>query len=236
MHLDCKECGARIPAEDMNLETLVARCRRCDGVFSFAAEVGAADRGTAVPAERRREPVPLPRGIAVDDGPGAVSISRRWFSPKVLGLLLFCAVWDGFLVVWIAAAFASEAPIPMLLFSILHVAVGAAVTYSTLAGLVNRTRIDIDPMSFSIRHGPLPWRGNRTISTLEIDQLYTMEKVHRGKHGPHYSYQLWAKLKGAPDVKLLSGLEDRDQALYIEHVVEDRMRIADRPVEGEVGR
>ena len=124
----------------------------------------------------------------------------------------------------------------MLLFSILHVAVGAAVTYSTLAGLVNRTRIDIDPMSFSIRHGPLPWRGNRTISTLEIDQLYTMEKVHRGKHGPHYSYQLWAKLKGAPDVKLLSGLEDRDQALYIEHVVEDRMRIADRPVEGEVGR
>lgn len=246
MHLDCKECGARIPAEDMNLENLVARCRRCDAVFSFAAEVGAGAEGLAAPVgvdgPRRPVPlslgdVPLPRGITVDDEPGQFTIVRRWFAPKIIGLLFFCALWDGFLIVWYAGVLTTGAPLPMVLFPLLHLAVGAGITYAMLAGFLNRTRIEIDPMSFSIRHGPLPWRGNRTISALDIDQLYVMEKVHHGKHGRTWlTFEVWSKLKGAPDVKLLSGLEDRNQALSIEQVVEDRLRIADRPVEGEVAR
>ena len=157
------------------------------------------------------------------------------FSEQIIGLAFFCVLWDGFLAVWYVAAIASG-EIAMILFPILHLAVGAAITYVVVASFLNRTRIEVAPDGLTIRHGPVPWRGNRTIAPFDLEQLYTKERIHRGKRGTWNTYELWARVRGDPDAKLLSGLEDRDQALFIEGAVEERLRIADRAVEGEVPR
>ena len=51
-------------------------------------------------------------------------------------------------------------PLIAFLLPIAHVAVGVGLTYYTLTRLMNRTRIEVSRDELTIRHGPLPWRGN----------------------------------------------------------------------------
>ncbi len=240
MQIACDSCGATIPAADMNLQTLVARCRRCDSVFSFGGRI----TGGAAPAPRRR--TPLPRGLKVEAGEpplpseptnrtaarsdrGPLVITRRWFSPLHVFMLFFCLFWDGFLVLWYSIAVEGGAPVEMILFPLIHVGVGVGLTYSTLAGFLNRTVIRVADGMLSIRHGPLPWMGNRTIPTSDLRQLYIRRRVYRGKNGTSTKWELRADTTDDVTVKLLAGMASRDQAEYIEWAIEEHLGIEDDP-------
>ncbi len=236
MKLQCKQCGAQIPAVDMNLKNLVARCRACDSVFSFANVIGTA-LGTGPDREVRPQgDVPMPKAITVDDLSGKLSITRRWFSAAAIALVVFCAFWDGFLFFWYFAAFKEGAPLAMKLFPVLHLAVGALLTYLMLASLINRTTIEVDGPEMTIRHAPIPWPGNRTLLCTDIEQLFTREKVHRGKHGIHHTYELWVREKNGGSTKLLSGIQSSEQVLFLEQAIEKHLKIVDRAVAGEMGQ
>jgi hypothetical protein len=61
--------------------------------------------------------------------------------------------------------------------------------------------------------------------------------MHRGKHGStSWTYRVNAMLTDGRKIQLMSGLPESDQALYIEQIIEDHLRIADRPVGGEMRR
>ncbi len=157
-------------------------------------------------------------------------LERSWFSPSLIFMAFFCVVWDSFLVFWYSMALRAGAPWIMVVFPIAHLAVGVGLTYSTLCGFVNRTRIAVEGGRLSIGHGPLPWRGNRVLETQALDQLFCEEKI--GSKGSK-SYVLSALLKGGEKVVLLKSLPEADQALYIEALLEDRLGIVDVPVAGE---
>ena len=48
------------------------------------------------------------------------------------------------------------------------------------------------------------------------------------------SYAVWVEMTDGTSQRLISGLTTRDQAQYLEDVLEARLGIADRPVEGEM--
>jgi hypothetical protein len=189
----------------------------------------------------------MPRNVRVvvdDTGPEAASyrlsaasgphvvLERKWFTPATLGLAVFCVLWDSFIVFWYAMAFHGGGggnPIS-LLFPIVHVGAGVALTYTALCGFVNRTRISVENGMLTVRHGPLPWPGNRTIATSDVRQLFCAERV--GNKGSR-SYSLNAMLATGPAVPLLKNLNEPDQALYIEQILEKRLGIVDVPVAGE---
>jgi hypothetical protein len=124
----------------------------------------------------------------------------------------------------------------MSVFPIAHVAVGVGLTYYTLAGFFNRSRILVTRQEVVIAHGPLPWRGNLRISALDLEQLYCQEEANRGKNGTYYRYQLSALLRDGRKIKLLSNLSKPDTALFIEQQIEKWLSIKDRRVEGEMDR
>jgi hypothetical protein len=232
-----------IQSEDMNLERLVAKCRDCHAIMSFARAVDRAEGAGDVTSRRQRPPVPLPAGLRAEDRGKGLRIVRRWFSPVFFFLLFFCIAWDSFLVFWYAISFGNfgEAPGPvwwlMVIFPVAHLAVGVGLTYFTLAGFLNQTTIDVDPFRLRIRHGPLPWFGNCTLPAAEIDQLYCQEKTRRHDNGGCITaYGVNAVTKGGRQVKLMSTLEDQDQALFIEQQIEQCLGIEDRPVGGELAR
>jgi hypothetical protein len=235
MQLACRKCGRDIWAEDMNIDTLVAKCRCCNAVFSFAADLG--DREAAAPTSlrtRSRARVPLPRGITAEDRGRSLLLTRRWFNSKVIFLVFFCVMWDGFLFTWFCAAFKEGAPPVMALLPLIHVLVGAVITYFTAASIVNTTVIEVERGTVSIRHGPLPWFGNRTIRSADLEQLYTEQRYHRTKHGGYYTYELSAVTRGGGRIKLLSSLVDPAQARYLEQEIERCLKIQDQPVVGEM--
>jgi hypothetical protein len=246
MQLQCKQCRARIPAADVNLDKLVARCRACDAVFAFehelrrepAAELGAMvpdgpfRSRLDVPRVRRRGPVPRPERFRIATT-GGLDVSWHWFSPKYLFLALFCVAWDSFLVFWYGTVLFTGGPWIAVVFPVVHVAVGVGLTYSVLAHFLNRTRVSVDGDVLRVRHAPLPWAGARAIPVHDVAQIYCEHRQPSTSRSGR-TFAVSAVLRSGDKVTLLKGLEDANDALYLEQAIEDFLRIDDAPVGGEL--
>ena len=232
MKLSCKQCGREIAAKNINMERLIAKCDACNAVFGFADDVP----GASAPAKARpkRAKVPLPPGFQVEDTGVGFRIIHRWWRPMFIFLAFFTVFWCGFLLFWYAIAASAEAPIFFFLFPLIHVAVGVGLAYFTLAGFINRTVIDVTGQELAVNHIPLPWFGARSHPVDELKQLYVVERTNSGKHGVRYSYDLCAVSRYGDQLKVLSGLQAVDQALYLEQTIEERLGIEDEAVPGEV--
>ena len=146
--------------------------------------------------------------------------------------MFFCVFWNGFLIVWHTIALSTGAWF-MSAFGLIHTAVGIGLLYFVIATFCNTTEIRAGSGRLSIRHRPIPWRGNQDIPTPGLKQLFCREKVSRGKNGTSTSYELEAVLDGNTRKTLLKGLNDPNQALYIEQQLEKFLRITDQRVHGE---
>ena len=228
MDIHCKRCNEPIPAENVHLDNHMAKCSNCNAVFDFRDQVTRLDA-------HKRSTLETPKGIELQTTMDGLQIVRKWFSKKVIGLLIFCLFWDGFMVVWFGIAI-SQKQWAMAAFGSIHGAVGLGLSYLCLAGFVNRTYIEITFRELSIRHRPLPWLGKKRISLGDIKQLFTKEKIHRNKNSTSYTYEVHFKDLKGNETKLLSGLEKPNQALYIEQEIESTLGIEDAPIQGELPR
>lgn len=233
MRLSCQSCFTPFQPADINAELGLASCRRCNAVFDLKARAASEEK----PAVSARVKVPLPPRFKVEEEPGVLRLSWRWFTMQTLLLLLFCIAWDSFLTFWYGIALtAKNTPWIMVVFPIGHLAVGVGLTYSTIASLFNRSIVEVGLDTLRVRHGPIPWRGNVSLSAEDVVQVFCEESSSRTRSGVSVRYSVNAVLHGNRTVRLLSGLEDRQQALYIEQAIERRLRIPDAVVPGEQPR
>jgi hypothetical protein len=230
-----------IPAEDVNLDNLVAKCRSCNEVFSFADQM---QRPIKSDGKRPAKlPVPKPDSLRIEDFGEQRRIIRRWFTWPILRLVFFCLAWDSFLIFWYFVAFNVPFGGPfnwiMVIFPIGHVAVGVALTYSVLASLLNYTTVLVDGDRLTIHHRPVPWRGNRSVNIGDIVQLYCDQSYATSNRTTNPSltgvYNLNALLPDGRKLKLLSELA-KDQALFCEQQLEEWLGIEPYPVSGELER
>lgn len=89
----CPACAAPIRQEDVHLAAGLATCSGCGSQMNLTASFGLDDAPV-----QRRVPVALPRGMTLEQTLHGIQITRAWFTPAAIGLLLFCVLWDGFLV------------------------------------------------------------------------------------------------------------------------------------------
>ncbi len=236
IELRCKNCGAVLTADNVDMTRAIARCEHCGALFALAGTEGGAETAAAQgaePAVKRRD-VPMPKGLTVVDFGTSIEITRRWFCPLFLFLLVFCVIWNGFVLVWHGMALVMGAGF-MSCFGLLHTAVGIGLAYYVVAGFVNSTKICADRSQVEVRHGPLPWPGAKNIPAGQIAQIYCRETISHGKNGPQYRYRVEIVRKGNTRWTLLT-LDDADQALYIEQELERHLGIEDRSVHGELPR
>lgn len=241
MQLFCKKCGKQILSEDMNLEMALAKCRSCSSVFSILDSLNEESASGATSSKTERLPVPMPKGFKIDEFGRELTITYRWFSAAAFFLLFFCIFWDGFLVVWYSIGVGGllngkmgGMAIVMLLFPVLHVAVGIGLTYSVLCMFLNRTEIKVTAGDLSIWHGPVPCPGNCKLPTSDIKQLYVTENEQRGKNGCRYTYDVNAMKQNDTKQKLIGNLQDIQQALFLEQKLEQHLGIVPQHVPGEV--
>ena len=233
MRLTCEDCGTTIEAANIELSTMLAKCHACDAVFSFAAQLG--QTSLPVPALAARVAVPMPKGIEVFRKGKDLLLERSWFSWSVIPLAAFALFWNGFMAVWFGISI-SSGMWPMALFGSLHGAVGLGMIYGVLLSLFEVTKVGVTEGQLMIAHGPLPYPGGQRIDVREIDQLYSKRQATEGKSSTNVTFELHAVLNDRRHVKLIDGLEDSAQALYLEQQLEDFLWIEDRPVLGELDR
>jgi len=165
-------------------------------------------------------------------------IRRRWLDAREhVPMALFCLLWDGFIAFWYVRVLgAPEAPHAMTLlfavFPIVHVTIGVRMTYALLAGLVNSTLVGVRGGEVFVRHGPLPWRGNRTLAAASIVRLSCDMTTTRRKKGESHAYRLSAHLAGGEQVALVSDLPTVAQARFIEELVAERLGLLPAALDG----
>lgn len=215
MRLHCEACGAAVPATAIDPQAGLATCAACGHVFRCQNQLD----DSLLPGTQRRREVSLPAGVRLFRRHNDLRITRRWLSTRAVSLLVFACFWDGCLVLLFGFA-PRRALGPLAALGALHLAAGIGVTYAAIAGLVNTTVITAAQGLLEIRHGPLPWLGNRRVEARQLNQLYAKRVVNRSKHGTHTSYQLRAHTQDGKDIKLV-GVEREDQALFIQQRLED---------------
>lgn len=166
-----------------------------------------------------------------------IEIIRRWFGKKYLLLTAFIVFWDGLLFFWYGML-PTNAPAMVILFPLLHVAVGVGLTYYVLTGWINRTYIYIGQGKLGVRHGPLPWPGNLGIETSDLKQLYAKANTSAFYQSFQLSilpaYEVRAVTKSGRNVRVVSGLATQEQAIFIEQKVDKYLGIEDMRVPGEI--
>lgn len=143
----------------------------------------------------------------------------------LLGLIFFCIAWDSFLVCWYSVAFTQpDTPWIMIVFPIGHLAVGVALTYSTIAGLFNSTHIYADQHVVTIKHGPVPWWANKELNgkdirKLTIEQSDTTYQNNRSRS----SFTIVADVNGE-ETQLLTRIE-HSHARYIAYQLAKQIKV-----------
>jgi hypothetical protein len=158
-------------------------------------------------------PYTIPEGFDVIDAPGSLTIRRTWLTWKIAPLILFVIFWDGFLIFWYTMALGkAHAPLMMILFPLIHVAVGVSLTYFVIASFFNKTDIIIAPTNVRVATGPLPWIGNCEIRREDVSSILVRERSgNRGR----ISYEVMYADRARKERKLVGYITQSEQARFI---------------------
>ena len=161
MQVTCPRCHNAVPVADINIEAMSALCRPCGELFRLDGKAPGADITFGTPA----------RFHIADDSRHQLQVSWRWLRWQIVPLILFCLMWNGFLVMFYGLSWAGHgtahhpAPQALLLVPLIHVSVGLGIAYYVIASLFNRTWVQADRDTLTVRHGPVPWWGGRSLMT-----------------------------------------------------------------------
>ncbi|MFQ5570378.1 MAG: hypothetical protein ACE5G0_11925 [Rhodothermales bacterium] len=181
---------------------------------------------------------PPTRRITVEESPGRLVLTYRWFTAPAVLLAFLALLWDGAVAV-MAVLMQSQPGTDSTDWTFWGLALAAGVwgTYFAAGQLVNRTTVHAGPEQVRIRIRPLPWLGNKRVDVGSLRRIYVRHKlagnseVRAGRH--HYTYQLRAVEGDGAHRRLLNGIACPEEALYLERALETFLGLPDEPVEGE---
>lgn len=235
MQIYCRQCGAEIQAEDINLDKMIAKCDKCNAVFSFA-DMYEGQQGKPKTASKFDE-ISLPKNIIIQNDETSLVIERQWFDGSTIFVTVFAIFWNGILWAYFIPRIVGAAnPMPLLMFLFFivgGVGFGILSGYGALAGWLNTTTIRVDNHTLDIKHSPIPvLNGNKQIRATDIEQLYTKERVSHSQGATFVRHELHIIMYDGRQQALLRNLES-EQALFIEQEIESFLKIENRPVRGE---
>ena len=215
-----------MPGSAFSEPLAAARCPSCRSLI---------DLESSRVIQPRPQSVAVPERWQVDARPGSLQVKWRWFSVVAFFLVPFTLFWNGIMTT-MAVGFTEGFTHPERLFFgllIPHVWVGIGLAYYCVALFVNSTTVKVGGGTLHVSHGPLPWRGTKTIPVRDLAQLFVVEK--RGNRGS-LSYELCGLMRDGKRQSILTGLTDETSARFLEVRLEQVMNIVDHAVAGELKR
>lgn len=171
----------------------------------------------------------LPERTTVDIDGDTLTLTRSWFNSGLFGYLFFGVFWNAMLLFM----FFGDGELSLVFLCLPHVWIGVWVAVQVVLGFVNSTKVQVNPTSLSIIHGPIPTFNNKSMPVTQIQQFYVMEKEHKHKNSTSKTYEIFLRRSYGRDERVLKGIEIPQQALHLEQVLEDFLGIKDQPISGE---
>ncbi|KAB0301858.1 hypothetical protein F2Z80_22785 [Vibrio fortis] len=182
--------------------------------------------------------VGIPEGMTISSSFDGMKIERRWFSNQTLFMTVFVVVWDSFLFYWYSNALSSggftKENAVTLAFPLIHLAIGVFLTYYVIACYLNKTTVSVSHSFVESKISPVPFGFKKLIPSSSIEQVYCKDVVKKSKDGSSVTFEVRVILKDRKNIRLVSGLELSEQALFLEHEIESYLGIKDVEVKGEL--
>ncbi len=164
-----------------------------------------------------------PRRFRVHEENGVTTIEWRWVGAQLLlapaWLGLVCGAWwfwyydaarHGPLSTGYVCFLAAAALLPI------------AAIYLVLAKLCNRSRLIIEPDTFELRQGPLPWPGNGRWSRSGFSGFIYKESTSSGRGGTLRWYTVYALWRGSRQRRIAGDLRDENEAIWLATTLDRR--------------
>lgn len=117
-----------------------------------------------------------------------------------------------------SAVFPASSRAGELVARVVIAGIGLLASYLGLVELLNRTSVILDAGCLSVRQGPLPWPGSRTISVAEIVAARAEEQ---GGEAPAYQVRVVTRLR---EYSVLGGLRRAEEARRVAEFLEAAIR------------
>lgn len=128
--------------------------------------------------------------------------------------------WDGFVLLWIAAAIGTTASLLFFVFPVMHVAAGLWLTHRAIALILNRTHVRIDAATVRARRGPVPPGARVDLATCDVAS-FVVARVVRGAMqvatiaGAPPRWTVEARMLDGETVQLPLELQTAEQAAHV---------------------
>jgi hypothetical protein len=232
--MECPFCQGPIDGSNVDAELRVAKCSVCNTLFSFA-DLVVDQQGIGVFGGVRAEK--LPRGMSIHDGQTGRRITDFWLSSEYVVSAIIVFFVDVVLALaiasgqWLTVDFWWQMTGGLVLLAFL------AVTYVVVAGLFNRTLVEVADGVLVVKHEPLPWFGNRRILATDVLEVFlTSRNLTAGRMPPIITYNVNAGTRDGKAFMLLIDLPALTPALLCQLHLDKWLQLRDRGHDKEAGR
>lgn len=181
-------------------------------------------------------------GIEVVEEPGGAAIRQAWSRSSGIAVFIAFGFFGLFFVIvgFAAGMFRSFAPIVAgpsgyIVMSVLAPSAFALLLalYVAACNVRNTATWRVEQGRLAERHGPLPLRRGRSWDAAEIERLWAKEMQAKDSDGDPYTfYRLCLRTREGREVPLVRKLESLEQGRALASVLQERLGVGDRPVDG----
>lgn len=213
-HIDCPSCQNPVPADHININDKIAKCGHCAVVFNFDKKVKAL---TTTPSTKQN--LPRPEGIDIFEFKNEIDIEVKQpavpveilpfvFLPIIFVFSILLYFKNDISGLWLGVSFLLNV---VLLFYL----------YKREQHKVN---IQIDERELNIDWRPKKLMPTKKYLISDIKQFYVKQ---------NHVFVIVDGIEGSKHVNLIPGLNNLNQAHFLEQELERYLQITDTPIIGE---
>lgn len=94
-----------------------------------------------------------------------------------------------------------------------------ATLYAGIAGVFNRTTVRSDGHWLEVLHHPFPWLASRKLALDRLSRVRAVRRVHHGKTGEFYTFDVLAQTHDGRETALVRGLDGIELAVDVTDAV-----------------
>lgn len=218
--ITCPSCGSETPADNININDLVAKCSNCNAVFSVKAVAH------ELASQQKITPnIDRPKGIEVYHFKKEMDITLRQ-PPTPMEIILSSAI---FIAQLVAFGLYDKGTISAF-WSVL--VFGLAIYYVVYMALLRKKHhiyVRVNKKKLSVQRRPKKLVKDKDYDVRDIDQVYISNRT-----GNFTVYLILNEVDGQKHVPIIKHLTNLTQAKYLEQEIESYLGIQDRKVLEEV--
>ena len=219
----CPSCCDPVSADNLNIESNIAKCNNCDGIFSFESQVERLTLRDDITQELLQ-----PEGVQLSyfHTELDIAVEQPW-SGSEIGLV---TMFPFFIFMLLGIIIETISLIPFAKAIAIAILVTSFVGYITYFFRRKRHKlyVHIDNHNLYIERRPKKFIKDKMYAIQHIDQIYIKNgtsgnSVHMIVNGP----------QGQKHIQLIQSVNSRTKAKYIEQEIERHLGIKDRRVPDE---